>query len=290
SRLGFEEARSLAEKNNEIPPLTIRIQEGMKRDEALTLLREKGIAARPTPVSPSGIVLEDIQSFQEIGQSLPYPHIAQDEAAQLVSFLLSPEPGERVLDACAAPGGKTAHIAGLMEDRGEIIAMEPEEKRIRLLEENMQRLDLRSVQIVRGDALMPRLQGGFDRILLDAPCSSLGVIRRNPDLRYRHSPKDLLKFKKRQVEMLRAMAPLLKQGGLMVYAVCSTEPEEGEQVIRTFLQDNPDFIIIEAEQAFLGPFAVRSDGLTWYRTYPHRDDMDGFFAARLKKVAKGERA
>jgi 16S rRNA (cytosine967-C5)-methyltransferase len=285
-RLGYEGAKALAEKNNEIPPLTIRLRNDEERQAALSLLREKGVAAQPTASSPSGIIIEDIRSFQEISKLLPCPYMVQDEAAQLVTYLLDPLPGERILDACAAPGGKTAHIAALMEDRGEIIALEPEAKRISLMQENLERMGISSVTVVQEDARTPRLEGGFDRILIDAPCSSLGVIRRNPDIRYRQASKDLLRFREKQLEILRSLAPLLREGGIMVYSVCSTEPEEGEEVIAAFLQDHSDFIIIEGRQEFLSPFRLPDQGQPFYRTFPQRDEMDGFFAARLQKKEK----
>lgn len=285
-RFGHEEALLLAKKNNEVPPLTIRVDGEGARERALRLLADKGIRARPTASSPDGIRLDEMRSVSDLSAALDMPYIVQDEAAQLVGYLLDPAPGERVLDAAAAPGGKTTHIARLMDDRGEVVAVEAEAARLPQLEENVARLGIRSVRIVHADAreLSEPEFGLFDRVLLDAPCSALGVIRRNPDVKYRHAKADLQRFKGVQLDLLRSVSRLLTPGGVLVYAVCSTEPEEGEEVIAAFLQESPDFSIIKGDREFLRPFECASAGLTVYRTFPHRHDMDGFFAARLRRT------
>ena len=287
-RFGYDEALKLAEKNNEMPPLTIRMNNVSEKEQVLQILHEKGVGAHPTRYSPVGVVIEGHYSYQELSEILPFTYFVQDEAAQLVTYLLNPLPHERVLDACAAPGGKTTHIAQTMEDSGGIIAVESEEKRIRQLKENVSRLGLRSIKVIHGDVKSldtRQFDKQFDKILLDAPCSSIGVIRRNPDAKYRHTKKDLIRYKENQLDMLRAVSRFLKTGGIMVYSVCSTEPEEGEEVIREFLYSNPDFSIIEGDHDFLKPFEVLDkDGHLFYRTFPHRHNMDGFFAAGLKRI------
>lgn len=294
-RFGYEEALRLARANNEIPPVTLRIDDGEDRERALRLLHAKGILARLTRFSPSGIAVESPLSFEELRETLPFPFSIQDEASQLISYLLNPFPGQRVLDACAAPGGKSTHMAKMMRDSGEVVAVEAEAGRIRSIGENVSRLGLQSIRIIHGDAkdtegiaraVCGRLAGEgclFDRILLDAPCSSLGVIRRNPDIKYRHAAKDLLRLRENQGVLLRAVARLLAPGGIMVYSVCSTEPEEGEEVVRAFLHDNRNFSIIRSDYGFLEGFESEDAGQVFYRTFPHKHDMDGFFAARLKK-------
>ncbi len=282
-RFGYEEALELAEANNRIPPVVLRAEDEEKREEILKRFTEKGIEAHPAKFSSVGIVLKEFPAALE-SELLTHNLFVQDEAAQLVAYLLNPVAGERILDACAAPGGKTTHIAQLMKDRGEIIAAESEEKRIRQLEENVSRLGIKSVKIIHGDVRSVEGIGQFDKILLDAPCSSIGVIRRNLDVKYRHSEKDLRRFKENQTTMLGSVLRLLKTGGIMVYSVCSTEPEEGEEVIKEFLHGNPDFSIIRGDHDFLAPFEVLDkDGHLFYRTFPHKYDMDGFFTVRLKK-------
>ncbi|HXW69406.1 MAG TPA: 16S rRNA (cytosine(967)-C(5))-methyltransferase RsmB [Dissulfurispiraceae bacterium] len=296
-RFGPEGALRLAKKNNEIPTLTLRIDEAPARERALSVFASKGVQVHKTLYSPSGLVLEDLHSFSELQSLLDFPCLVQDEAAQLITFLLAPCPEEIVLDACAAPGGKTTHIAELMRDKGKVVAVETEERRIRQLEENITRLGLHSVAVVPGnlrdaEAGIRRAAGCepasssclFDRILLDAPCSALGVIRRNPDVKYRHRPRDLQKFRENQLALLRAASRYLKAGGSIVYSVCSTEPEEGEEVIGAFLHSNQNFSIIRGEHDFLRPFEYGDSGRVFYRTFPHEHDMDGFFAARLKRI------
>jgi 16S rRNA (cytosine967-C5)-methyltransferase len=282
-RFGDDEALRLAEANNKIPPLVLRADSEKEREKILKEFAEKDIEAYPTKFSPVGIILKEFPAALN-SELLTHNLFVQDEAAQLVTYLLNPLPHERILDACAAPGGKTTHIAQMMKDSGEIIAVESEDKRIRQLKENVSRLGLRSIKVIYGD-VKPLDTGQFDKILLDAPCSSIGVIRRNPDVKYRHTKKDLIGYKKNQLDMLRAVSRFLKTGGIVVYSVCSTEPEEGEEVIKEFLHGNPDFSIIEGDHDFLKPFEVLyQEGHVFYRTFPHRHNMDGFFAARLKRI------
>lgn len=297
-RFGFEEALKLAEANNKIPPVVLRTERGEKREEILKNLAEKGIEAFPARFSPAGIVLKEFPSCMQ--ELLDNGLFVQDEASQLISYLLNPVPAERILDACAAPGGKTTHIAQIMKDRGEIIAVESDEGRLKKLEENISRLGLKSINIINKDVRdiassdfnKSELAKGqkanvveFDKILVDAPCSSIGVIRRNPDVKYRRSEKDLISFKKNQLEILEKTSHFLKKGGIMVYSVCSTEPDEGEAVIKEFLHARQDFCIIKADNGFPHNFEVQDkEGNIFYRTFPHTHNMDGFFAARLKRL------
>ncbi len=290
-RFGADEALALAEAGNRIPPLVLRVNTLRKtRDEVLGMLASKGINAAPTPVSPVGVKIDSSQGQQHVAfRDLEFIQpfcIAQDEAAQLAGFLLAPIPGEKILDACAAPGGKTTHIAEIMKDQGEITALDTDPQRIAMIEENVSRLGITSVTAAQEDitgknGLVHGRPEYFDRILLDAPCSSLGVIRRNPDSRYRHSEEWLAGSGKKELGMLMAAARALKKGGVLVYSTCSTEPEEGEMVINEFfaLSKGDDFYLDKDIPGFLLPFY----GNGFLRTYPHRQDMDGFFMAKLRK-------
>jgi len=280
-RYGIDETRSLAEANNNMPPLVLRANTlRIARDELLERLAEKKIRAEVTRFSPHGIVIDRAFSFQDLGafQGL---FSVQDEASQMIGFLLSPQPGERILDACAAPGGKTTHLAQLMQNSGEILAIDKDPHRLRKLEENIRSLGIQTVRVTQADIGAPEGLGTFDRILLDAPCSSTGVIRRNPDVKYRHVLQDIIAFGKRQAQLLRAVAPLLREGGRIVYAVCSIEPEEGEDVIQEFLKTTGEFRMIDADQEFMTTFMRNG----FFRTFPHKHDMDGFFGALLCKKA-----
>jgi 16S rRNA (cytosine967-C5)-methyltransferase len=312
TRLGIEEAEKLAVRNNEYPPLTLRTD--TDRNEAIEKLTAGGIDAVVTPYSPCGVIVKGRKSvcndekdagdsgFTEHKRVTPYniplppsSFIVQDEAAQLVSWLLNPQPGEKILDACAAPGGKATHIARLMGDKGEVIAVDADGARTGRIRENISRLGLKSVRVITGDIRHCKPGSDFDRALVDAPCSSIGVIRRNPDVKYRHSEADLARFSVIQLELLGSVAGYIKNGGIMVYSVCSTEPEEGEDVVKAFLQANPNFSIIEGTYDFLADFAYRDiEGNIFYRTWPHRVgkgdyegySMDGFFAARIRKASE----
>jgi 16S rRNA (cytosine967-C5)-methyltransferase len=277
ARFGEEEAALLAGANNMVPPMTIRVNTlRTSRGELLSLLTNHGVSAVPTTCSPDGITLRDVRSYEELSFARGL-FLVQDEASQLIAYLLRPQPGERVLDACAAPGGKTSHIAQLMHDKGEIVAVEKDPARIRRLRENIETLGITSVRIINADVTDMLNSGVFDRILLDAPCSATGVIRKNPDIKYRHRPRDLAGFRTRQVELLRAASGLLAHKGRLVYSVCSIEPEEGEEAVREFLKSAGLFRIIEADAALTANFTDRG----FFRTYPHKHTMDGFFGVSL---------
>lgn len=281
NRFGEAGARELAEANNRIPLLTLRVNTlRSTREHLLERLSSMGIAGETTQFSPDGIRLKDFPVIRELS-SLKDSFMVQDEAAQLITHLLEPKAGERILDACASPGGKTTHIAQIMEDRGEILALEIDGKRMLQLKENVSNLNMKSVTLLHLDFLEfnKGRERSFDKIMLDAPCSALGVIRRNPDIKYRRAPEDLKEFMHAQLAMLRAAAKMLKPGGSIVYSVCSTEPEEGEEVIKEFLKDSEDFYIIDTTLPFLKNFM--KEGL--FRTYPHIHDMDGFFGVKLCK-------
>lgn len=276
-RFGPDRARDLAAAYNGIPPLTLRVNTlRSSREEVLQMLDENSIGAEPAAIAPEGIRLTGTHVYSDLSflQGLV---IAQDEASQLVSHLLGPVQGERVLDACAAPGGKTTHIAQLMGDHGEIIAVEKDPERITLLKENVGELGIRSVRVMNADVLDLPDSEVFDRILLDAPCSSLGVMRRNPDVKYRHRARDLTGFGERQFGLLRSVSRLLRPGGVLVYSVCTTEPEECDNVIRRFLQASGEFRIIDAVPGPLGSLVTEG----FLKTDPLSQGMDGFFGVGL---------
>lgn len=289
-RFGYNEARELSNKNNERPPLTIRFRDEKETSKARELLLKDKIKVTKSRYCPNSITIEETVTYDYLNKTLNQGFFIQDEASQLIAYLLDPYPEMTVLDACAAPGGKTIHIAELMEDKGELLAFEVSDKRIRQLKDNIKMSGLQSIKVILGDIVKPHRYlkpNYFDRILLDAPCSSIGVIRRNPDVKYRHCPKDLKVFQRKQLNMLLHLFKLLKPGGKMVYSVCSTEPEEGEDVIRAFLQKTALFCNIEpaiSKGLNLRDFCNNDEkGFTFYRTYPHRHKIDGFFAVVIKK-------
>jgi len=277
-RLGVEEANLLAISNNRVPPLTVRVNTlNAAREDVIAFLRQKGVVCEPTGYSPVGIRLESTQPFEALGfRGLA---LVQDEAAQLVSLMLAPEPGQRVLDACAAPGGKTTHMATIMEDKGEVVALDMDGQRLELLKSNADAFGLKSVRVVQADLKGYRDREGFDAVLLDAPCTAMGVIRRNPDIKYRRKRLDISRYAETQYGLLVSAAGLVRPGGRMVYSVCSTEPEEGEMVVERFLKSFADFDIIDDVPSVLQ--GLMRGG--YMITMPYRDGMDGFFAVLLAR-------
>ncbi len=288
ARFGEKETEALLQAGNERPVLVVRANTlRVSRDQLLLYLKAEIPEATPTKYSPDGIIL---YGFQGRITSLRAHKVGwlqvQDEASQLVSYLVSPRPGERILDACAGVGGKTTHLAQLMRNTGRIYALDLYDWRLKRLEENARRLGVTNIEVMAADATKAiETLGGkfFDRLLIDAPCTGTGVIRRHPDIKWARSPEDLVRVPEKQLALLNSLAPLLKGGGVMVYATCSLEPEENEEVIRRFLKEHPDFEIEDARRV-LPPSAhelVDEDG--FLRTYPHRQGLDGFFGARLRK-------
>jgi 16S rRNA (cytosine967-C5)-methyltransferase len=210
----------------------------------------------------------------------------QDEASQLVVSYLEPKPGERILDVCAAPGTKTTAIAEEIGDAGEVVAVDRNGRRLGLVGRDARRLGLGNVTACEHDALRPlRVLAepcAFDRVLVDAPCSGLGTLRRNPDARWRVRPFDPQRLAETQTAILRNAAAALRPGGVLVYSTCTLLPEENERVIEAFLSESRDFRPLPAEAA---PAATRAlvspDGSL--RCFPHLHDTDGFFAARLER-------
>jgi 16S rRNA (cytosine967-C5)-methyltransferase len=213
----------------------------------------------------------------------------QDEASQLIAPLVSPKPGEKVLDICAGMGGKTAHLAAIMENCGSILALDISEKKIDALCKNIKRLDVAIVDTQVGDAREKpgrAMIESFDRILIDAPCTGLGTLRRNPEIKWRAFSADAAKCSVMQKAILENAAPCLKRGGSLIYSTCTITEEENEEVIEDFTGRHPDFICI------CPPDTINSslvDDHGYFRSYPHRHGTDGFFGAVLVKGMEGEK-
>ena len=225
------------------------------------------IPSRPAPDLPEGLVLDgpfDVQGSELWASGRVQP---QSRASMLVSRILAPLPGDRVLDLCAAPGGKTTHLAALMEDRGEVVAVERHPGRASALERTGARLGASCVRVEVGDAARPRTDGPFDKILVDPPCSGLGTLQSRPDLRWRARPEVIGELAALQAGILAAAAQVLAPGGALVYSVCTISRAEGDQVIDAFLREHPDF----SDERRL-------------QLLPHRDGTDGFFIARLRRA------
>ena len=287
-RYGQEQSTRLCDAANSIPPITVRTNTLRTSPRKLIeKLKGETEGAQPTTYSPYGI------SFCNPARSLPKLSgfeagwfQVQDEAAQLVSMMLNPEPGETVLDACAGLGGKTGHIAQLMQNKGVVVALDINSGKLSQLEAEMQRLGISiastlCLDLEQGIQQLP--PDGFDRILLDAPCSGIGVMRRNPDIKWYRSEKELAKNKTRQLRLLENLAPAVKPGGILVYAVCSPEPEETEEVIDQFLIERRDFAIDDQTGGLPAEIIKAAIARGFFQTFPNLTQMDGFFSVRLQR-------
>ena len=281
-----EEAAAIAAASSEFPPLTLRANTlKVGRDELMALFASEGIAAEPCSFSPEGIRLLERHFIRDLPGFDIGLFVVQDEASQIASHLLAPKPGELVLDACAAPGGKATHLAQLMSDRGEVAATDLNQRKVRKIRESAERLGLSILKPQAVDVMTPAYQQGreFDRILLDAPCSGLGVIRRNPDAKWRLKPEQFARFAERQRNLLFKVAPLLRKGGILLYATCSTAAEENELLIEDFLSRNPEFVLENMSQLF-PHWSMLFSAAGNLRLWPHIHKTDGFFAARLRRI------
>ncbi len=295
-----EQWPAIVKANNERPPLWLRVNTRRTTREAyleqlatyrdVLVSREAGSRERPaagikagaSPHSPQAVLLEEPVSVDALPGFQQGLVSVQDAAAQQAALLLGAQPGERILDACAAPGGKTCHILELQPELGELVAVDSDERRSARIRENLTRLGLEA-RLVTGDASRPQdwWDGElFDRILLDAPCSGVGVIRRHPDIKQLRTPADIENQSRLQQAMLTALWPLLRAGGMLLYVTCSILKQENEQPIQHFLASHPDARADEIRFDWHGQ-AVASVG---DYILPGEQGMDGFYYARLRKI------
>jgi len=278
----------LGEANNRTAALGLRVNRlKLDRKELIKRLEAAGLHADPGKWSDVSVSVESDADFGNFPSYARGDCTVQDESETMVSILLAPKSGERVLDLCAAPGGKSTHMAELMGDTGEIVSVEKMPPRARSMQRQLERLGLRSVHIETADGTEADLLhlgagGAYDRALVDAPCSSLGVLARRADARWRKEAESFPELADLQGKLLRAAAAVVKPGGVLVYSVCSFEPEETDAVIASFLAGNPEWSKEDAS-GFLPKELVEEGGSM--RILPHRHGTDGAFAVRLVKKA-----
>ena len=285
--MSIEETLDVCLFNNTISPLTLRTNTlKLSRKELFGKLREKGLKVIPTSFSPEGILLDDPPPVSELpflGEGL---FIIQDEASQLVTSVLDPKAGEKILDGCASPGGKTTHIAQRMENKGEVYALDLTRDKLVFVEEICQRLGIEMVKTLKGDAtqFLPVLEGmQFDRILADVPCSGFGTLRKNPDLKWRKGEGDIKRLSELQMAILTHLSGYVKKGGVLVYSTCTVFREENEDVVEKFLEGHPEFQLDRMAEILPEKcHALIKDG--YLKTFPPSDEMDGFFVTRMIKA------
>ncbi len=269
-------------------PLDIRVNTLLaKRDDILQQLHEKNIAASATPYSPIGIRLKEKIPLNKDSLFTEGKVEVQDEGSQLLGFLLAPKRNDMVVDFCAGAGGKTLMLSALMNSQGRLYAMDVSEKRLANLKPRLKRSAASNIQPMliahENDLKVKRLAGKIDRVLVDAPCSGMGTLRRNPDLKFRQSPGSIAELTVKQAAILASASRLLKQGGRLVYATCSFLPEENQCIVQNFLATHPDFALVPAS-AVLQQQKIALEAGDYLELRPHLHGTDGFFAAALEKL------
>jgi 16S rRNA (cytosine967-C5)-methyltransferase len=284
-RYGAAEAQALARAMNERPPLTVRVNTLRATAAAVTeTLERAGVTVTPCRAAPDGLRLGGAGDPGALAPLRDGWCTVQDEAAIMVGHVVGPEPGETVADVCAAPGTKTTHLAQLMDNRGRVLAADPHPGRLRLLAAQCARLGVEVVQARRASVEDLAGEAGpvCDRVLVDAPCSNLGVLRRNPDGKWRRREADLAPLADGQLAILEAASGLVRPGGVLVYATCSLEPEENEAVVAAFRRGRADFAPDPVPARVPASCLAAPDVL---RMLPHRHGSDGFTAFRLRRDA-----
>lgn len=275
---GMVKTEKICDSNNQSPSVSIRVNTlKHTRDAYVHQLQEQNLSAFSSPLSPQGIVLSNAGNMTH---SIGYEqgdYSIQDESSMLVAEIVDPKPGMKVLDACAAPGGKTTHLAEKMQDEGEIWANDIHEHKIKLIDQQVNRLQLKCIHTQVGDALelvnvFPKKS--FDRILLDAPCSGFGVIRRKPDIKWAKSEEDIKEIAKLQRKLIESLSTLLKDDGYFIYSTCTIEKSENEEIIKYFLAEHSDFTL-DTSSPWLSQGKIQ--------IFPQDYHSDGFFIARLRK-------
>jgi len=288
-QLGIEEAEALCQWLNQTPTIDLRVNPlRVSIEEVEAAMQSAGVDVRRVPHLPQALrVVGGTGTIQQLPGFNEGWWTVQDSSAQLVSHLLNPKAGDVVIDACAAPGGKTTHIAELTGDNGKIWACDTKPSRLKKVQENAQRLQLQSIQICTGDSRnFPQFINCADAVLLDAPCSGLGTLHRRPDIRWRVTPATVDELSVLQGELLEQAATWVKPGGVLVYATCTLHPQENEGIIQCFLERHPSWQI-EPPLAD-SPLTNFATPQGWMKVWSHRYQMDGFFMVRLKLVQRGE--
>jgi 16S rRNA (cytosine967-C5)-methyltransferase len=283
-QFGFSQTKQLCEWMNQTPSIDLRVNQlCSSRSEVEAALQNQGIFTQHIPNLPQALrlptktgAIKDLPGFNQGWWTI------QDSSAQLVSYLLNPQPGEVIIDACAAPGGKTTHIAELIGDTGKIWACDRTDSRLRKLKQNTQRLNLKSIEICVGDSRnLTQFQNAADKVLLDVPCSGLGTLHRHADARWRQTPESVGELSILQKELLLHTSTFVKDGGSLVYSTCTLHPAENEGVIMSFLASSLNWEIESPGND--SPIREYSTPEGWIKVLPHKHNMDGFFMVRLRK-------
>lgn len=282
---GVEFTKDLLESNNESPDLTVRTNTlKVTREALIKQLEDEGVKCRIGEIAPEAIVIESMK--KGLDYLKPFKEglfQIQDESSMLVSHVLKPEQAEFIIDVCSAPGGKSTHIGQLMNNKGKILSRDIHEHKLNLIKENSERLGVTIIQTEEYNALTldESLLESADKVLVDAPCSGLGIIRRKPEIRYFKEAKDIVELSKLQTQILNVSSKYVKIGGVLVYSTCTIQDEENKSVIKKFLEENDNFALEDINENI--PKAIRSKN-KYLQLYPHLSNTDGFFICKMKRV------
>ena len=282
-RYGLDAAERWVQFNNTTPPLMLRVNRLRGNPvDVLVALAEDGVETEPARYAPDGLAVTSGNPMRRPADGIAF---VQEEASQLVARVVDAQPGERVLDLCASPGGKTTAMAADMNDSGAIVASDVRSKRLTLLRDTVRISGASNIDVVRiaTEGSLP-FAACFDRVLVDAPCSGLGTVRRDPDIRWRRREEDLPGLARDQVALLRRASQTVRPGGRLIYATCSSEPEENEGVADAFLDERRDFERLDLREnsdPVLAPFL---DGHGMFRTSPSDHGLEAFFAVVLTRA------
>lgn len=282
---GAEFAEGLLDAGNSTPELVLRTNTlRNSREELLTELKKEGVEAVNGKYVNEAVFLKSTVSIARLKAFKNGLFQVQDESSMLPATVLAPAPGETVLDACSAPGGKTTHLAQLMQNKGIIIARDIHEHKLKLVNDAAVRLGITIVKSELHDAALPDPQNikVFDRVLLDAPCTGLGIVRRKPDIKWARETKDVENITALQKKLIHTVSELVKPGGVLVYSTCTILPEENNDIVEDFLKENADFEADDIAPFLPAELAQKAKGCM-LQLYPNRDGIDGFFIARIRR-------
>ncbi len=289
---GEEEALAIARSFHQQASLDLRVNIiKASREDVIAKFQSEKTEIKPTPYAPYGLRMPQKMTISKHPFFIDGKIEVQDEGSQLLAQLVAPRRGEMIADFCAGAGGKSLAIGALMRNSGRIYAFDVSEKRLQNLGIRLKRSGLSNLhsQVISSEAdpKLKRLFGKFDRVLVDAPCSGLGTLRRNPDLKWRQQPKDVEELTVKQTNILARASKLVKAGGRLIYATCSLLRDENEQIAEAFLQSNPEFRLVPAN-TILAQQEIELDTGEYLKLLPHLHQTDGFFAAVFERVKPAE--
>jgi 16S rRNA (cytosine967-C5)-methyltransferase len=289
---GEEEALTIARSFHQQASLDLRVNViKASREDVIAKFQSEKTEIKPTPYAPYGLRMPQKMTISKHPFFIDGKIEVQDEGSQLLAQLVAPRRGEMIADFCAGAGGKSLAIGALMRNSGRIYAFDVSEKRLQNLGIRLKRSGLSNLhsQVISSEAdpKLKRLFGKFDRVLVDAPCSGLGTLRRNPDLKWRQQPKDVEELTVKQTNILARASKLVKAGGRLIYATCSLLRDENEQIAEAFLQSNPEFRLVPAN-TILAQQEIELDTGEYLKLLPHLHQTDGFFAAVFERVKPAE--